>query len=68
MPVADRGSRKVKSLIQRIEELVAYDGCTTPPDWRPFLVELAHELGQLQHDVYVLKKKTVELLMAKVER
>lgn len=62
MPVADRGSRKVKALIKQIEGLVAFDaGTTTPPDWRPFLVDLAHELGQLQHDVFVLKNKLFDL-------
>ena len=36
---------RVKKLAHDARRLAAYDGTTSPPDWRPFVAELADEVA-----------------------
>lgn len=38
---------RVRKLAHDARRLAAYDGTTSPPDWRPFVAELADEVAQL---------------------
>ena len=38
---------RVKKLAHDARSLAAYDGVTSPPDWRPFVAELADEVAKI---------------------
>ena len=38
---------RVKKLARDARHLAAYDGETSPPDWRPFVAELADEVANI---------------------
>ena len=38
---------RVKKIARDARSLAAYDGVTSPPDWRPFVAELADEVAKL---------------------
>ena len=38
---------RVRALSHDVRRLAAFDGCSTPPDWRPFVAELADEIARL---------------------
>jgi hypothetical protein len=38
---------RVKKLAHDARRLAAYDGVSTPPDWRPFVAELAEEVANI---------------------
>lgn len=38
---------RVQKLARDARNLAAYDGVTTPPDWRPFVAELAEEVAKI---------------------
>lgn len=38
---------RVKKLAHDARRLAAYDGVTSPPDWRPFVAELADEVAKI---------------------
>ena len=38
---------RVKKIAHDVRRLAAYDGVTSPPDWRPFVAELADEVAKL---------------------
>ena len=38
---------RVKKIARDARHLAAYDGVTTPPDWRPFVAELADEVAKI---------------------
>ena len=38
---------RVKKLAHDARRLSAYDGVTSPPDWRPFVAELADEVAKI---------------------
>lgn len=38
---------RVKKIAHDIRRLAAYDGVTSPPDWRPFVAELAEEVAKI---------------------
>lgn len=38
---------RVKKLAHDARHLAAYDGVTSPPDWRPFVAELADEVAKV---------------------
>lgn len=38
---------RVKKLADVARNLVAYDGHSSPPDWRPFVAELADEVAKI---------------------
>lgn len=37
---------RVRQIAMSVRRLVAYDGSASPPDWRPFVAELADELAE----------------------
>lgn len=37
----------VKKIAHDARHLAAYDGVTSPPDWRPFVAELADEVAKI---------------------
>jgi hypothetical protein len=37
----------VKKLAHDARRLAAYDGVSSPPDWRPFVAELADEVAKI---------------------
>ena len=38
---------RVKKIAHDVRHLAAYDGVTSPPDWRPFVAELADEVAKI---------------------
>jgi len=38
---------RVKKLADDARHLAAYDGHSSPPDWRPFVAELADEVAKI---------------------
>lgn len=38
---------RVRKLAHDARRLAAYDGVSSPPDWRPFVAELADELANV---------------------
>ena len=38
---------RVRKLAHDARRLAAYDGTTSPPDWRPFVAELADEVAMI---------------------
>jgi hypothetical protein len=38
---------RVKKLADDARHLTAYDGHSSPPDWRPFVAELADEVAKI---------------------
>ena len=38
---------RVKQIAHDTRRLAAYDGVTSPPDWRPFVAELADEVAKI---------------------
>ena len=38
---------RVKKIAHDARHLAAYDGVTSPPDWRPFVAELADEVAKI---------------------
>jgi hypothetical protein len=38
---------RVKTLARDARRLTAYDGVSNPPDWRPFVAELADEVAKI---------------------
>ena len=38
---------RVKKLADAARSLTAYDGHSSPPDWRPFVAELADEVAKI---------------------
>lgn len=38
---------RVKKLANDARHLAAYDGHSSPPDWRPFVAELADEVAKI---------------------
>ena len=38
---------RVKKIAHDARNLVAYDGVSGPPDWRPFVAELADEVAKI---------------------
>lgn len=38
---------RVRKIAASARNLLAYDGTSSPPDWRPFVAELADELARL---------------------
>ena len=38
---------RVKKIAHDARHLTAYDGVTSPPDWRPFVAELADEIAKI---------------------
>ena len=38
---------RVKKIARDTRHLAAYDGVTSPPDWRPFVAELADEVAKI---------------------
>ena len=38
---------RVKKIARDARHLTAYDGVTSPPDWRPFVAELADEIAKI---------------------
>jgi hypothetical protein len=38
---------RVRKIAHAARTLVAFDGFTSPPDWRPFVAELADEVAQI---------------------
>ena len=38
---------RVKKIAHDVRLLAAYDGVTSPPDWRPFVAELADEVAKI---------------------
>jgi hypothetical protein len=38
---------RVRKLARDARSLAAYDGVSTPPDWRPFVAELAEEVANI---------------------
>ena len=38
---------RVKKIAHDARSLAAYDGVTSPPDWRPFVAELADEVAKI---------------------
>lgn len=38
---------RVRKLAHDARHLAAYDGTTSPPDWRPFVAELADEVAMI---------------------
>ena len=38
---------RVKKIAHDVRHLAAYDGVTSPPDWRPFVAELADEIAKI---------------------
>lgn len=38
---------RVRKLAHDARKLAAYDGVSSPPDWRPFVAELADELANV---------------------
>lgn len=37
--------QRVREIAHRVRSLIAYDGHSSPPDWRPAVAELADELA-----------------------
>lgn len=38
---------RVKKIARDARHLAAYDGVSSPPDWRPFVAELADEVAKI---------------------
>lgn len=38
---------RVRKIAHDARRLAAYDGVTSPPDWRPFVAELADEVAKI---------------------
>ena len=38
---------RVKKIAHDVRRLAAYDGVSSPPDWRPFVAELAKEVAHI---------------------
>lgn len=38
---------RVKRIADDVRHLIAYDGVASPPDWRPFVADLAEEVAKI---------------------